>query len=174
MSGGRKRGNLQSAKALLFATAQTLVLDQLRRRQVARIEPVAEMRELFVPEEGPTPADKTARNQELDLLTQAIQSLPDRCRQARRNGRGCSYRTHAGLESDQHAGVLRNVFVRSGACGCLPGVGGTFIISVRDVPADWQWVSKSAPGPHRVGAPRGLIFDTNGLAVSSSSQGAVF
>lgn len=72
---------VQSPKALLFTTAQNIALDQLRRRQVARIEPVAEMAELFVYEEGPTPADTTATNQELELLTQAIQSLPDRCRQ---------------------------------------------------------------------------------------------
>ncbi len=72
---------VQSPKALLFTTAQNLALDQLRRRQVARIEPVAEMAELSVYEDGPTPADTTATNQELELLTQAIQSLPDRCRQ---------------------------------------------------------------------------------------------
>ena len=72
---------VQSPKALLFTTAQNIALDQLRRRQVAHIEPVAEMAELFVYEEGPTPADTTANNQELEFLTQAIQSLPDRCRQ---------------------------------------------------------------------------------------------
>ncbi len=72
---------IQSPKALLFTTAQNIALDQLRRRQVAPMEPVAEMGELFVYEEGPTPADTTATNQELEFLTQAIQSLPDRCRQ---------------------------------------------------------------------------------------------
>lgn len=70
-----------SPKALLFTIAQNLALDQLRRRQIADIEPIAEMADLFVYEEAPSPAETTANNQELELLTQAIQSLPDRCRQ---------------------------------------------------------------------------------------------
>jgi RNA polymerase sigma-70 factor (ECF subfamily) len=45
------------------------------------VEPVAEVADLFVYEGEPTPADAAAHNQELELLTQAIQSLPDRCRQ---------------------------------------------------------------------------------------------
>lgn len=77
----KAKGFVESPKALLFTTAHNLAMDQLRRRQVARIDSVAEVGELCVHQEGPTPADTTARNQELELLTQAIQSLPDRCRQ---------------------------------------------------------------------------------------------
>ena len=72
---------VQSPKALLFTTAHNLAIDQMRRRQVARTDQVTELGELSVYAEGPTPADTTARNQELEYLTQAIQSLPDRCRQ---------------------------------------------------------------------------------------------
>lgn len=68
-------------KALLFTTARNLAYDQLRRRRIVGIDSIAEMAGLSVLEEGPTAADTTARNQELELLTQAIQSLPDRCRQ---------------------------------------------------------------------------------------------
>jgi RNA polymerase sigma factor (sigma-70 family) len=68
-------------KALLFTTAHNLAIDQLRRQNIAPFEPLTETAETFVYEEGPTPADSTALNQELELLTQAIQSLPDRCRQ---------------------------------------------------------------------------------------------
>ncbi len=70
-----------SPKALLFTTARNLALDQLRRQQVVRMEPIAETAGQFVLEDGPSAADTTAHNQELELLTQAIQSLPDRCRQ---------------------------------------------------------------------------------------------
>ena len=77
----RTSGAVPSPKALLFTIAHNLTLDQLRRRQIAEIEPIAEMANLFVYEDGPTPAETTAHNQELELLTQAIQSLPDRCRQ---------------------------------------------------------------------------------------------
>ena len=77
----RSSGIVQSPKALLFTIAQNLTLDQLRRRQIVDIEPLAEMADLFVYEDGPTPVETTAHNQELELLTQAIQSRPNRCRQ---------------------------------------------------------------------------------------------
>jgi RNA polymerase sigma factor (sigma-70 family) len=68
-------------KAFLFATARNLVVDQLRRRRVASIESIAEIESLSVYDETPTAAESTARHQEIELLTLAIQSLPDRCRQ---------------------------------------------------------------------------------------------
>ena len=77
----RQRGEVASPKALLFTTARNLALDQLRRRQVIGIDAVAEIAELPVFEDSPTAADQAAHNQELELLTEAIQSLPDRCRQ---------------------------------------------------------------------------------------------
>lgn len=72
---------VDSPKALLFTTARNLALDELRRRQIVTFEPVAEIAELPVYEDGPTAADAAAHNQELEFLTKAIQSLPDRCRQ---------------------------------------------------------------------------------------------
>jgi RNA polymerase sigma-70 factor (ECF subfamily) len=66
---------------LLFTTAQNLALDQLRRKQVIQIEPLTEITHQFVSMEGRSPAEAAAHNQELDILTQAIQSLPTRCRQ---------------------------------------------------------------------------------------------
>lgn len=75
------RDKVQSPKSLLFTTAQNLALDQLRRRQIATFETITEIDDSSVLEDKPTPADNTAHNQELEILTQAIQSLPDRCRQ---------------------------------------------------------------------------------------------
>ncbi|TVR51191.1 MAG: RNA polymerase sigma factor [Puniceicoccaceae bacterium] len=75
------RGQIAAPRALLFTTARNLALDELRRRQIAIFEPIAEMGEMLVYEDGPTAADTAAINQELELLTQAIQSLPERCRQ---------------------------------------------------------------------------------------------
>lgn len=68
-------------KAFLFTTARNLAVDQLRRRQVAWIDPVAEIEALSVYDEAPSAADSAAHHQELELLTLAIQSLPARCRQ---------------------------------------------------------------------------------------------
>ncbi|MFI5336248.1 MAG: RNA polymerase sigma factor [Opitutales bacterium] len=77
----RERAPLQSPKAFLFATARNLALDQVRRRQVVRFEPLVENDSWTVLDEGEGIPETIARNQELEILTEAIQSLPDRCRQ---------------------------------------------------------------------------------------------
>jgi len=77
----RQTGRVESPKALLFTTARHLALDELRRRKIAAIEPLAEIDTLPVFDDSATAADTAARHQELELLTQAIQSLPTRCRQ---------------------------------------------------------------------------------------------
>ena len=77
----RQDREVPSPKALLFTTARHLALDELRRRKIAPIDPLAEIDGLSVLDEGTNAADTTAHNQELELLTQAIQSLPTRCRQ---------------------------------------------------------------------------------------------
>lgn len=74
-------GPVSSPKALLFTTARNLALDELRRRRIVAFEPVAEIADLPVLEDVPTAAETAAHNQELEILTKAIQSLPDRCRQ---------------------------------------------------------------------------------------------
>jgi RNA polymerase sigma-70 factor (ECF subfamily) len=71
---------VESPRALLFATAHNLAIDQLRRQNIVPMESVAEIAELPVMEESPTPSETVSRKQELELLTQAIQSLPDKCR----------------------------------------------------------------------------------------------
>lgn len=77
----RARGEVQSPKAFLFATARNVALDQLRRQRVAGANPLVDNMEWNVFEGTDDVAETVARNQELALLTEAIQSLPDRCRQ---------------------------------------------------------------------------------------------
>jgi RNA polymerase sigma factor (sigma-70 family) len=72
---------LQSPKAFLFATARNLALDQCRRHHVCRTDSLREADYSNVLDERESIPDSVARNQELALLTEAIQSLPDRCRQ---------------------------------------------------------------------------------------------
>ncbi len=71
-----------SPKAFLFATARNLALGRMRQRHVAvSLDCLAEIdAESVLDEAAPVP-DQVARAQELELLTQAIQSLPTRCRQ---------------------------------------------------------------------------------------------
>ncbi len=76
-----RSGPIASAKAFLFTTAQNLAIDEMRRRQIVVFENVAEMSELSVYADGPSAAEAAARTQELEILTKAIQQLPDRCRQ---------------------------------------------------------------------------------------------
>lgn len=72
---------ITSPRAFLFTTARNLALDRLRRHQIVKIESLAEIESLSVYSDKDGVAETVAKNQELELLTQAIQSLPDRCRQ---------------------------------------------------------------------------------------------
>jgi RNA polymerase sigma factor (sigma-70 family) len=72
---------VSSPRSLLFTTAHNLAIDQLRRQKIVPMQPLAEIADLRVYEESPTPAEATLHSQELELLTQALQSLPEKCRQ---------------------------------------------------------------------------------------------
>ncbi len=72
---------LQSPKAFLYAVARNLALDQVRRARVTGPGGLVSLHSLDVMEESEGIPETVARNQELEFLTQAIQSLPDRCRQ---------------------------------------------------------------------------------------------
>jgi RNA polymerase sigma-70 factor (ECF subfamily) len=77
----KAEGKLHSARGFLFTAAHNLALDIFRRRQ--RISPVerrlADAQALTI--ENPSPAECSIHAQELELLTEAIESLPVRCRQ---------------------------------------------------------------------------------------------
>ncbi|HKB57538.1 MAG TPA: sigma-70 family RNA polymerase sigma factor [Lacunisphaera sp.] len=77
----QERGEVQSPKAFLFATARNLALDQLRRHKIVPMISLVENEALSVMEEGASVPDLVAHNQELEFLTEVIQLLPDRCRQ---------------------------------------------------------------------------------------------
>ena len=77
----RAVGVVHSPKALLFAAARNLARDRFRHRSIARMEPLVENDALSVLDEGEDVAECVAHNQELEMLTEAIQSLPERCRQ---------------------------------------------------------------------------------------------
>ena len=78
----RAQAEIAAPKAFLFATARNLALGRVRHRKVAGgpnvlTESVAES---VLDEDADVP-QAVARAQELELLSQAIQSLPTRCRQ---------------------------------------------------------------------------------------------
>jgi len=77
----REVGELLAPKAFLFATARNLALDQLRRHANSRTQSLMVTDVSNVLDDHASIPENVARNQELALLTEAVQSLPDRCRQ---------------------------------------------------------------------------------------------
>lgn len=73
-------GPIDSAKAYLFATARNLALNHLRRDRLAP-KVFGDFDPSFVLDESVTVPDAVARTQEMQILSEAIQSLPDRCRE---------------------------------------------------------------------------------------------
>ena len=74
-------GRISYAKAFLFTTARNVALDLFRHRKLISIEPITALTELSVIEDKPDAAESVNKQQELDLLAEAVRGLPDRCRQ---------------------------------------------------------------------------------------------
>lgn len=70
-----------AVKPLLFTTARHLALDLLRRRRIVPMEALADFEGDTFADDAPGIAETVSRRQELALLAEAIQTLPDRCRQ---------------------------------------------------------------------------------------------
>lgn len=77
----RSRRPLLAPKAFFFATARNLACDHFRKMSVIQPNVLREFDELSVLDETVDIPETIARNQEIELMTQAIQALPDRCRQ---------------------------------------------------------------------------------------------
>lgn len=77
----REKAPVRRPKSLLFATARNAALDFFRRRRVVTIDSVADFERLSVLEDRPNAAESLCHDQELQLLADAIQTLPPRCRE---------------------------------------------------------------------------------------------
>lgn len=88
----REAGPIRSTRALLFTTARNLALDAVRRQQVVRFEPITDSTDSSVLADGADVVAIVSKQQELELLTKAIQSLPTRCREilTLRTAYGCT------------------------------------------------------------------------------------
>jgi len=76
----RDRGPVGSARALLFTTARNLAIDAVRRQRVIQFESITEDTPPFVLIDETDVVETINKQQELELLTRAIQSLPARTR----------------------------------------------------------------------------------------------
>lgn len=75
-----EKSPLRSVRAFLFTTARNAAVDIYRRRQVVTIDGIANLESLTVVEDKPDAFENLCHEQELDVLAEAIASLPDRCR----------------------------------------------------------------------------------------------
>lgn len=77
----REVSPIRSARALLFTTARNLALDAVRRQRVVAFESMEATTDPSVFTDRDDVVANVSKQQELELLTKAIQSLPDRVRQ---------------------------------------------------------------------------------------------
>ena len=74
-------GEVRSPKAFLFVTARNLALMRARRVSVAKEDPLEELDHSRIMDKDTDIPHAVARAEELEILADAIQSLPNRCRQ---------------------------------------------------------------------------------------------
>lgn len=77
----RGREPIRIAKAFLFRVARNVALNLLERERAAPINAVADLDALPVMENGPNAAEIACTREEILLLTDGIESLPERCRE---------------------------------------------------------------------------------------------
>jgi len=76
----KSNSDLKSPKSYLYAVARNKANDMLRRKKIVQYEPLAKDDVLHANEGSEIP-ERLSRKNELELLEQAVQSLPERCRQ---------------------------------------------------------------------------------------------
>jgi RNA polymerase sigma-70 factor (ECF subfamily) len=77
----RSACEVRSPKAFLFVTARNLALMRARHLAIAKEDSLAEFDHSGIIDESADVHHAVARAEELEMLTLAIQSLPNRCRQ---------------------------------------------------------------------------------------------
>lgn len=92
-------GRLRQVRAFMFTVARNIALDLFRHQ---RLQPPIELPHsaaTAVVEEQPNAAEAVTRQQEFELLAEAVRALPDRCRQVilLRYMKGCSYKEISAL-----------------------------------------------------------------------------
>ena len=76
----REQNRVRSPRGLLFTMARNAAHDLFRRRGTANVTPITESDYHSVIDENPGTAEVVSRSQEIELLANAIEALPDRCR----------------------------------------------------------------------------------------------
>lgn len=77
----RAAGTIRHPKAFLFTTARNAALDFFRRKRAIATDDVTHFDASNVLVDRPDLGERICRDQELEILTDAVRALPDRCRQ---------------------------------------------------------------------------------------------
>lgn len=96
----RRKGTIRAPRSLLFTTARNLALDLVRRQRIVHFEPITDAMASFVLADDTDVLAAIEKQENLELLNRAIQSLPERCRQV------LTLRTAYGLTQKQIAARL--------------------------------------------------------------------
>jgi RNA polymerase sigma factor (sigma-70 family) len=72
---------IKAPKAFFYAVARNLAIDRVRRNKLTACGSMWDAEALEVLDDSEQIAETVARNHERELLTKAIQKLPERCRQ---------------------------------------------------------------------------------------------
>jgi RNA polymerase sigma factor (sigma-70 family) len=79
--GAHENGTLRAPKAFLFGAARNLALVSMRSRKIRGYDTLVQIDDCDLLDEKAGVREAVVHNQELQILTLAIQSLPKRCRQ---------------------------------------------------------------------------------------------
>jgi RNA polymerase sigma-70 factor (ECF subfamily) len=110
----KNKATILSSRALLFTIARNLALDAVRRQKVVNFEAITEDTPSYVLIDETDIIETISRQQELELLTHVIQSLPTRCRKV------FTLRTAYGMtltEIAEHMGVSLSTVEKAMAQG---------------------------------------------------------
>jgi len=92
-------GKIRHIRAFMFTAARNLALDFFRQRHRAPADAIAPTSFENLPEEAPNAVETLCRQQDLEVLAEAVKTLPERCRQVivLRYVKGCSYKEIAAM-----------------------------------------------------------------------------
>lgn len=77
----REAGRLTYARAFLFTAARNVAIDVFRRRRSTPLQSLSHEEEILPLEESIGVVDRLERQQRLQVLNDAMEALPERCRQ---------------------------------------------------------------------------------------------